>query len=71
MRDNAEKGRVGGSGNKRETEREKGGRARRGKKERKVAARQEDINSVNAVIRTNPKYRASIKHGSKIIICTG
>lgn len=38
---------------------------------REVAARQEDINSVNAVIRANPKYRASIKHGSKIIICTG
>lgn len=40
-------------------------------REREVAAQQEDINSVNAVIRANPKYRASIKHGTKIIICTG
>lgn len=40
------------------------------KREREVAAQQEDINSVNAVIRANPKYRASIKHGTKIIICT-
>lgn len=40
------------------------------KSEKLPRAAQEDINSVNAVIRTNPKYRASIKHGSKIIICT-
>ena len=35
------------------------------------AARRSDINSVNAVIRANPKYRASIKPGTKIIACTG
>lgn len=33
--------------------------------------RHDDINSVNAVIRANPKYRASIKPGTKIITCTG
>lgn len=49
-----------------ERERERGG----GEREREVAAQQqEDINSVNAVIRANLKYRASIKHGTKIIIC--
>lgn len=48
---------------------------RKRKKERKrdgeLAAQLEDINLLNAVIRANPKYRASIKHGTKIIICTG
>lgn len=36
----------------------------------KAQRRHGDINSVNAVIRANPKYRASIKPGTKIITCT-